>query len=145
MPSLCLSTEDKLSQTTMRHQWQQQWGFLLLPKLQCWTINRSQWYLAQNIRMAQVGMVILFHSSKFPHLTNTTNTAPLLSPTLGPQDSLPCICSINRQQHEKADTNKGDLAQRDAERWLSLGRSEDQSRDLTERDSKPLVHWQQLY
>lgn len=59
--------------------------------------------------------------------------------------SLIALCSINCQQREKADTNKGDLAQRDAERLLSLVRSGDQSRDLTERDSWPLVHWQRLY
>lgn len=52
---------------------------------------------------------------------------------------------LNCQQCEKADTNKGDLAQRDAEWLLSLVWRGDQSRDLTERDSWPLVHWQWLY
>lgn len=74
---------------------------------------------------------------------------PSYPQTSGPRPrcnaSLIALCSINCQQREKADTNKGDLAQRDAERLLSLVRSGDQSRDLTERDSWPLVHWQCLY
>lgn len=66
-------------------------------------------------------------------------------PRLRCNASLTALCSINCQQREKADTNKGDLAQRDAERLLSLVRSGDQSRDLTERDSWPLVPWQRRY
>lgn len=85
-----------------------------------------------------------------PLLTpTTTTTGPSYPQTSGPRPrcnaSLIALCSINCQQREKADTNKGDLAQRDAERLLSLVRSGDQSRDLTERDSWPLVHWQWLY
>lgn len=53
--------------------------------------------------------------------------------------------SINYRQHERADTNKGDLAQRDAEGWLSLAWSGDASPDLTERNSCPLAEWQHMY
>lgn len=84
--------------------------------------------------------------AEFPKPQKTTAITPpsitkFQPPAFEKHLSLP-FCCINYQQREQADTNKGDLAQRDAERWFSLVQSGDQSQDLTERNSWPLAHWQ---